>query len=209
MKVISVCHDKTHAATLIYSLEKNGWDYEIIETEWKGFGTKLISVYNYLKEHYEVDYFIFVDAFDVICLGKPDEFVSKMHRMNAMMMGMERGLWPPILQPFKDHYNTSESGFDFVNSGMYYAPSKLFIEIFEKYKPFYEIDDQFWLNMVWLMGEDFDYYGDGEQKIFNNYSFIKEGEYTYNNNRVQINGNEPIFIHGNGRSDMTKILELI
>jgi hypothetical protein len=45
--------------------------------------------------------------------------------------------------------------------------------------------------------------------LFNSHSFIKEGEYEYRDNRVFINGEKPVFIHGNGKSDMTKVLELL
>lgn len=211
LKVISVCHDKTHAAPLIYSLDKHGWDFEIIETPWKGFGTKIIETYNYLKAHPEVDEFVFVDAFDVVALGGPEEFKEKVYNMPTRAMDIlfsaEKALWPPILNPFKKRYPPCENGNSYINSGLYYASSSMFITLMDRFPPSCETDDQYWANMLYLMG--FAVNIDYNQNVFNSYSFIQDGEYTYNNGRVQVNGNEPIFIHGNGKSDMSKIYELI
>lgn len=206
IKVITVCSHTEHVQPLIKSLEKHGWDYELIHCEWKGFGTKLIETYNYLKSHPEVDEFIFVDAFDAIAMGSQDEFKNKIGDV-PMLTSAEKGLWPPVLIPFKKLYHQWEHGFNYPNSGLYYAKSLYFIWLFETYPPFYEIDDQYWLNMCFNLEHNL--HTDYDQEVFNSHSFISEGEYTYNNGRIQILGNEPIFIHSNGKTVDEKLIELL
>lgn len=210
LKVITVCNDLQYAQPLIRSLFKHQWDYVAIEASWKGFGTKLIETYNYLKAHPEVTEFIFCDAYDVLCFGTPGEFIQKLANPYKMLVSAEKGLWPPSLQPFRNSYKIFEHGFNFLNSGLYYAPSGLFIQEFENNPPFYEIDDQLWMNLkyllqVWIDGGNITC--DNAQTVFNSHSFIAEGEYGYNG-RIQILGNEPVFIHSNARTIDEKLNEL-
>ena len=187
-----------HASMLIKSAEKQGWDLVVIQAEWKGFGTKLIETYNYLKSHTEVERFVFADAFDVVVLGTEEEFEEKFPQEIDMIVSAERGLWPPILHPFKSRYASENNGYNYPNSGLYYSESWYFNYLFEKYPPFNEIDDQYWLNICHLLENRIEI--DYSQKLFNSHSFISDGEYTYENNRVQIMGNQPIFIHFNGKT---------
>lgn len=208
LKLITVCSDLAPTDALTNSAVIRGWSLVKIKCEWKGFGTKIIETYNYLKNNPEVTEFVFCDAYDVICLGTPDEFKSKLDG-NTILLSAEKGLWPPTLHPFKCKYANTIGGFNFINSGLYYSTTEEFIYLFERYPPFYEIDDQYWLNMAYLMEEASAIQIDYVQSIFNCHSFIADGEYTYENNRVQILGNEPIFIHFNGRTVDEKFNELI
>lgn len=205
IKLLTVTNAPQYAEVLIRSAKLHGWDLEVINCEWKGFGTKLIETYNYLKSHPEVEHFIFCDAFDVVILGKAEELIT----MSAfeMVLSAEKGLWPPILQPFRDTYTDYGSLFRYPNSGLYYAKSKYFKWLYEKYKPFYEIDDQYWMNMCYILEHDVHY--DYEQMFFNSHSFIDEGEYGYDNGRIQILGNEPVFVHSNGKTEDPRLDELI
>jgi len=212
MKIITVCSHLEYTGALTNSATKNGWGLVKIKCEWKGFGTKIIETYNYLKEHPEITEFVFCDAFDVVCLGTPDEFKSKLWITDQMVVSCEKNLWPPSLQPFRHEYADFGHGFNYLNSGLYYAKAEVFIELFEYYKPFYEIDDQLWMNICFMLqGHDTQQkirpdYG---QSVFNSHSFISDGEYTYENNRVQIMGNEPCFIHFNGKTIDEKFNQFI
>lgn len=208
LKVITVTSQPERAKPLTDSLEKFGWDWVCAVVEWKGFGTKLITVYEYLKENPEVDRFIFCDAHDVVALAGPDEFEEKIIGQPDMIFNAERGCWPAPVQHFEYLYSKFSHGFNYLNSGVYYCASKLFIEIFERCPVNYETDDQWWASMVFLFGR-WHITIDREQKVFNCHSFIRDGDYTYNNNRVQILGNEPIFIHFNGQTLDEKFNELI
>jgi hypothetical protein len=55
IKLITVTSHPEHATVLIESAKRHGWDIEVVHAEWKGFGTKLIETYNYLKSHPEVE----------------------------------------------------------------------------------------------------------------------------------------------------------
>ncbi len=222
LKVISVTSQPERAERLVKSLKKNGWDYELIVCQWKGFGTKLIETYNYLKEHPEVAEFVFCDAHDVVVLGTPEEFKEKMNKyysLKCFVISAERGLWPPMLTPFKEFY-CQDNRFDrfvYPNSGLYYCPSNVFIELFEKYPPFHQIDDQYWINTIYLLNNLVDVEGviypelDFIQCIFNSHSFISEGEYTYANGRSTHNtlGTSAVFLHGNGGGLPKEVYDLI
>ncbi|SRR6184192_996768 len=205
IKLITVTNRPDHATTLLRSAELHGWSTACIETEWRGFGTKLIETYNYLVSHTEVERFVFADAFDVVVMGTPEEFESKLPECR-MLASAERGLWPPTMEIYRDKYRHTEQGFDFINSGLYYAQSDSFIEIMESEPPFYESDDQEWMNMRYLDGADIDI--DNYQTVFNSHSHMHEGDYRYNG-RVEIMGNHPVFVHKNGRSEDHRLDELV
>lgn len=196
--VITVTNDIQRAQRLIGSLAKHGWGANVICTDWRGFGTKLIETYNFLNGNPEVDRFIFCDAHDVLVLGTPEEFESKLEDHGKMLVSGERGLWPGNMEQYRKYYEPiTKAGYDFVNSGLYYSPADVFIKMMERDMPKYESDDQEWLGMNFLFNDSHVINMDRGQKIFNSHSFIREGEYDYENNRVQVNGNEPIFIHFN------------
>lgn len=220
--IITVCSHPEHATGLINSAKKYGWDLEVIKCDWKGFGTKLIETYNYLKAHPEVEQFVFADAFDVVVLGTPDEFENKIYHLYSygLILSTERGLWPPILHPFKNKYgyaHPSYNGFLYPNSGLYFCKSDDFKHMIETYPPFNEIDDQYWMNMVYLFEQEA---GDNAnvsigldhfQSIFNSHSFIANGEYTYHQDtkRIEIMGNFPIFVHQNGKTVDEKLNQML
>lgn len=209
LKVITVTNNLPATVRLIKSLDKNGWEYEVIFSEWKGFGTKLIKTYEYLKSNPEVDRFIFCDAFDVVAMGTPAEFEEKLLLyINKIICSAERGLWPQTLEKFRSSYEHYEHRFNFINSGCYFANSKNFIEMFDLFNVNYSTDDQEWLNMNYIAGcPDMDI--DNLQILFNSHSFIEDDDYNYENGRIQILGNEPVFIHSNGRSVDEKLEELL
>lgn len=217
IKLITVCSHPEHAGLLIRSAEKFGWDLTVIQCEWKGFGTKLVATYEYLKEHPEIERFVFCDAFDVVVLGTPEEFENKMEvtgGFERIRLSTEKGLWPPYLQPFKSRY-TGREPFKFVNSGLYYSTATMFIGIVDDYPVQYETDDQFWMNMVWLLRNPaYNELGisailDCSQSIFNSHSFIADEEYIYENGRVKIMGNTPCFVHSNGGTKDPKLDEML
>jgi len=56
MKLLTVATDVSNKKLydLMASADKFGWNLEIIVTEWKGFGTKLIETYNHLKKNPQI-----------------------------------------------------------------------------------------------------------------------------------------------------------
>lgn len=203
MKLITVCSDLDHVNNLYVTAVKNGWqDLVLLETEWKGFGTKLIETYNYLIDHPDTTEFIFCDAYDVMVLGTPEEFFEKkqLHFPYAhIIFSAEKGLWPPVAEKYRNNYPQT-GGFDFLNSGLYYSTAKVFINNMNTFPPSYHSDDQFWMHEIYDKSLNGEMAIDTQQILFNSHSFIAEGEYTYDNNRVQIMGNQPCFIHSNGKT---------
>lgn len=206
--IITVTNQLDRIEGLATSAHRNGWVLHCCHVEWKGFGTKLIATYEYLKEHPEIERFVFADAHDVIVLGTPDEFESKLARRDVFL-SCEKGLWPPTLIPFRSCYPDYEHGFNYINSGLYYMTSQRFIELYDLFPPFYEVDDQIWLNLVWLLQLKGHKYPDFDQSIFNSHSFISDVEYGYENGRVQILGNQPCFLHKNGGTIDEKLNKML
>ncbi len=205
IKLITVTNAPQHTETLRRSAELWGWDLTIIVAPWLGFGTKLIETYNYLKSNPEIDRFIFCDSFDVVVFGSEHEFEKKRTPGQIFLCSAEKGCWPnPELESF---YKKTKHGFSYLNSGLYYATRKAFAWYMVTNPPSYHIDDQAWLTDRFLNNSDIQL--DTDQVLFNSHSFIDEGEYTYNNGRVQIMGNEPIFVHSNGKTADPKLDELV
>ncbi len=212
VKVITVTTHPHLAQPLLNSLIKHGWDFEcIVAPQWLGFGTKLISVYNFLKANPEVDSFIFCDAFDVVALQSPDVFYESDY--GDFLLSSERGCWPiPDWEPL--YTNRFEHGYNYVNSGLYYAKSKAFIDLMKFDMPDYATDDQMWFSKHFLM-EGVMMQLDNNCEVFQSYSFIGDDDYFYNEPTVgcglynRKTNTFPIFAHGNGKTDMTKLYELI
>lgn len=217
LKVLTVTNQPERAQPLLKSLDRNGWEYECLVTEWRGFGTKLIAVYEYLKQHPEVEQFIFCDAHDVVCLGTPEEFIMKKQLyfdgVDAIFSS-EKGCWPD--GALSDKYPPCDSPFKYLNSGCYCVKSKKFIEIFESNPIGYADDDQLYFTKYYLNGfipnsfcQTNGMYLDTCQHLFNSHSFIAPDEYGYENNRIQILGNQSVFCHFNGGTVDEKFNELI
>lgn len=217
LKIITVTNNFEATIPLINSLEKLGWDYHVIETEWKGFGTKLIKTYEYLKQNPQITEFIFCDAFDVISLGNEEEFLMKKqaHFGDAdCIFSAEKGCWPD--GSLAEKYPPTDGVFKYLNSGLYYCKTNVFLKILEENPISYIDDDQLYFTKCYLNGfypNSFinakKTYLDFNQSIFNSHSFIDPDEYGYENNRVQILGNEPIFLHFNGKTIDEKFTEMI
>jgi hypothetical protein len=213
--LITVCSrtDEYGYEMLKKSVDKFNWPFYCLKTEWKGFGTKLITTYQFLKsdEANDITHFFFCDAYDVVVLGTMDEAISKIEDKSKIVVGAERGLWPPDLQVHDSKFEHFDHGFNYVNSGLYFAPKEVFIGYFEVNKPEYSTDDQKWLTETYLNQKNDNIVLDNNCNVFQNYSFLKDNDYDYGFTRL-INKNtdtQPVFVHGNGRTDLTKVYELI
>jgi hypothetical protein len=221
--IITVTNQPERAKTLIESATKQDWPIYVLQTEWRGFGTKLIATYEFLKAHPEITHFVFCDAHDVAVLGTPEEFLSKLKSKHNIIFNAERGCWPPPVQQFQYMYKEQVGGFNFLNSGVYFAPSKLYMEIFEYNPPQYSIDDQWLWSMIYLFGR-WPVELDSNCDIFQCYSFFEgnddNNDYNYcahmtnqNTLRNALHNKKtdtfPIFIHANGGGGMQKVLELL
>lgn len=204
--IITVCSHPEHAQALIVSARNSGWEIHVIKVEWAGFGTKLLATRDFLITNPDITHFVFSDAFDVVVLGSPQEFEDKIvllgHR--SMVCSTEKGCWP--IPDLAKQYPETSSQFKYLNSGLYYSPRKLFLKMMEDVPAKLEDDDQLYLTQRYLSGytdETNNNYGiklDYFQNVFNSHSFVDQGEYAYVGNRLQILGNQPVFVHFNGKT---------
>jgi len=212
IKVITVTNTPERAKPLLDSLAKFNWPYALLETEWKGFGTKLIATYEYLKANPEVTEFIFCDAHDVVALGSQLEFERRLENRDKMLLSAERGCWPPTMQQYEKYYEPLEPhGWNYVNSGLYYSPSKFFMDLMEQGMPKFETDDQEWMGLHFLFNDHAEISIDRPCNVFQSYSFIQENDFDYKPLTLvnRKTGTTPVFIHGNGCTDMTPIYNLL
>ncbi len=209
IKLLTVYTDPTVPGLdkLKKSLDKHGWEYEFIQAPaWRGFGTKLITVYNYLLNS-DIDAFFFADAYDVVALGTMEEALSKLDT-TRITFSAEKNCWPD--KSLEKYYEPlSESGFSYLNSGLYFAPKQLFLNLFGVDEPIYESDDQLWATKHYLFNENSNIILDTEQAVFNSHSFIADGEYQYINGRVEVNGERPVLVHSNARTIDPNLDELL
>lgn len=193
---------------LVRSAQKFGWDIEVIHVPWRGFGTKLIETYNYFKQNPDVKELIFVDAYDVLILSTPKEVIEKIQDRSKMLVSVEKACYPD--SDLASKYPETKYEWKYVNSGTYYAPREVFMELFEKDKPEYATDDQRWMTKRFLENRDkinLDY----DCEVFQCYSFIADDDFAYYDQRVfnLKTVSMPIFLHGNGKTNMDKVLELL
>ena len=210
MKLITVASklDEKGLDNLVMSAQKFGFDIEVICTEWRGFGTKLIEVYNYFKQNPDVKELIFVDAYDVLVLSTPKEVEEKIKDRTKMLVSVEKACYPD--SNLSSEYPETEHEWKYVNSGTYYAPREVFMSLFENDKPEYATDDQRWMTKQFLNNQDkinLDY----DCEVFQCHSFVAEDDYEYKDGRVHNlrTLSTPILIHSNGRTDNTKVLQLL
>jgi hypothetical protein len=195
MKVLTVTNDRSKCSILEQSLQTFGWDYDIIEGDWRGYSTKLHGIYAYLKANSNVKDFIFTDAFDTMFTGKEfipiaDNFVSG-----------EVNCWTGKDDPETAKLFTSEEKFKYPNSGGFYMQSNFFIKIFEDNTPLESDDDQKWLiDMVLKYNISIDYNCTTFQTLYK----ITPKEFRVKDGKLINNsmGTTPLVLHGNGGVNM-------
>jgi hypothetical protein len=209
--IITVTNNIEHPGLkrLIDSAERFGWEVYVIEATWKGFGTKLIETEYFLKQNPQIESFVFVDAHDVVVLGSPEEFNENLSFSQSIVVSCEKACWP--VQELAVSYPSNDVGdWKYINSGLYYADSDSFIKLFDSSPPLYEDDDQEWFTRSYLRN-DYHIIRDFNCILFQSYSHIADDDFAYSDGRlINLKTNtRPIFIHGNGRTDMSQINKLL
>lgn len=192
MIAISVCDDPARANKLVKSLERCGWTYEIIKASWRGFGTKLIHLKEYL-EKVNIDRFVFVDAYDVICLGTPDEVTEN-------LIGTEINCWPDADR--WQQFPQPNTHYKYPNSGCYSLNKKLYLKMFNENPPQYSDDDQRWMTDMVLKYElKLDY---ERRLVQNTCGMLETCGHMADGRFITDIGTKPVFIHANGKGDLTR-----
>ena len=209
-KLITTVSDPNHPGfkQLLKSLEKFKWDAEIIMSDYHGYGTKMVNAYNCAKET-DCTHLFIVDAHDVVVLGTMEEALSKMPTGN-IVFNAEKCAWP--YSEWALLYPEVVSEWKYLNGGVAFVSVPDFIEMFEQFPILPTDNDQVILAKAFLTAREA--YGmtlDNNCQAFQSYAFISEDDYSYENGRIQNlkTKTEPVFIHGNGKTDMTKVYELL
>lgn len=194
-QIISVAsHSSEHLTALIQSAERLELDMRVLICEWKGFGTKVIELRNYLKSA-DCTHFIFVDAYDTLFLRKPDY-------AGGIIFSTEKHKWPDVDAPYKE----TKHVWQYLNSGCFAAPVKEFLEITDKYPIEYADDDQRYYTNIFLDGGiELDY----QCKLFQSYAFEEPEDFTLMPFKNNITGSEPAVIHFNGKCHDKRIYNMI
>jgi len=198
---------------LIESMEKFGLDYVVLgqDQQWKGFGTKIILLEKYLKSiDPEYTHVVFVDAYDVALLSGMDE-IEKQYTDSwpgKIVFSAELNCWP--CAELSERYPACDSLWRYLNSGSYMAPISGLLSLFSAYPPVFEMDDQLYFTKMLLGGES-PIVLDTNCSLFQTTAFCYNNEYRADGARLvnNLTGTMPVVIHGNGRTPMDSIYELL
>jgi|APGre2960657404_1045060.scaffolds.fasta_scaffold71171_2 hypothetical protein len=202
MKLITVCDDYNRAKMLEESANKFGWEYTPIRTSWRGFGTKLVKLYEYLTTT-DIHDFVFADAYDVVVKGTPEQLMEIVNGKPALISS-EVNCWPDVamLERYEayEKINPNIDKYRFVNSGTYYMTVELFCNMYQLDPPQETDDDQRWLTKKVL---DNNLAIDTKRLAFQTLCGLTDNDYSFIDGTFLTNyGNMPIFIHGNGKANM-------
>lgn len=201
MRVLYISDNPNHPGQLklVESLNRHGWDHHYIYSAFRGLGFKITELANYLRRSGDEE-FIMMDAFDTYCVAPPSEW--EMHTDKVITSG-EKQCWP---NADLSKYFIHASPWRYVNSGQVYGNTKYFLDLFDNNPCADEYDDQLWYTEWAMKGAiDIDY----KCKAFQSIAFEEPGQLTYSpgERRVinEVYMTRPIFIHGNGKTDMSKV----
>jgi len=227
LKLITLTTDLQQPGFLKFkkSLEDHGFDYHVIFQKIPEgthvFGTQMPLVYEYLKELQaagEYTHVIYADAWDSLILGSWDELINKCPYNGIYFFGSaEKACFPhPELAT---EYPNSSSDWKFVNGGGWFSDISFFIKWYDEV-PAVGVNDQLWLTQRFLKS-----YQEGDAacldsscSIFQTTGFEGPDDFSYAANANperygrlinQKTATLPIIIHGNGRTDMTKVWALM
>lgn len=210
VKLITTISDQSHPGwkTLERSLIKFGWDYDVMQSDYHGFGTKMVNAYNYAKTT-DCTHLFIVDAYDVVVLGTMSEALEKLGNKD-MVWNAEKAAWP--YEQWGMLYPEVDSEWKYLNGGACFVEVKKFIQMLDDYPIMPTDNDQVVLAATYIV--DRNSYGmslDTACKAFQSYAHIADDDYAYRDGRLWNIKNEtcPVIIHGNGHTDMSKIIELI
>ncbi len=200
MMVLTVCDKIEPAAQLIRSLEKQGIRYHVEIAPFQ-FGGQMPVIYKWCKTQSPGQQFLYTDAFDTFALDQLPEVVDE------MIISCEKACYPHPERAID--YPPCESEWKYVNGGGFVTTAQFFIEMYEKHHN--EADnDQVYLMEIFLNNQDRIKLDTG-CKIFQTIAFEAEDDFTLSGGRLFNNKTKtyPVFVHGNGHTDMSKVYKLI
>ena len=208
MKVVIISDDRTNPGQILLkrSLWRHGWEFVEICEPYRGFGYKINELAKYLRESGE-ERFIMQDAFDTYCLLPSSEMPWQYADFRGVLVSGEKQCWPDA---HRAHNFTAASVWRYPNSGQIYGTSREFLALVDRYPVRDEEDDQRWYTDRAIAGEVL---VDEECNLFQSIAFEVPGDFSYyihdtHKLRNNLTGTFPLFAHGNGRTDMSRIYQL-
>lgn len=202
MKVVIISDNPKHPGQLklVESLNRHGWDYVEIVEPFRGLGYKISELAKYLRASGDEE-FILMDAFDTYCIAPPRDFV-RLTDFRIVVSG-EKQCFP---HPEKAHYFEYGTPWKYPNSGQIYGNSKTFLDLVNLFPWNDAENDQIWYTDR-ACGQGVAV--DSNCVNFQSIAFELPGDFSFIYDRLRNNVTQafPLFIHGNGRTDMTKFYE--
>jgi hypothetical protein len=211
VKLITTASDTNHPGFLMLkkSLDKFGWDYEVLNTTYTAFGTKMVNAYQYAKQT-DCTHLFIVDGYDVVVLGTMEEVLSKIPDKECILFNSEKAAWP--YEQWGMLYPSVFSEWKYLNGGACFVEVNRFIKLFEASGITHESNDQVNLARLYITErEKHNMKLDNGCKCFQSYAFISEDDYDYQDGRLlnYKTATTPVIIHGNGKTNMDKVYDLL
>lgn len=172
------------------------------------FGQQYDQLYNYcVNYHGDASHLLYNDAFDVVCFGSIDEVMDKFQTLDCkMLISTEKACFPYAHKA--GLYPASATEWKYINGGGSLFEIEYFINAV-KQMPFdiNYIDPDYLLKLY--LNDLKSVKLDCQCSIFQTIAHSSPAEWTYKNNRFEnnITKTKPNLFHGNGRTDMSWILD--
>lgn len=195
------------------SLKKFGFSYHVINAPFV-FGGQMPHIYEWARAQPPDLIFLYTDAYDTVALGQLPVAGDQLLELSSMIISVEKACFPhPELA---EQYPPAPFDWKYVNGGGWLTTCGFFCKLFESNTYSEHKNDQLWLTHEFLASNRQPATGnwkpitlDTNCEIFQSIAFEAEGDFTYGNQLINNKTNTaPIFIHGNGRTDMTRIYGL-
>jgi hypothetical protein len=212
-KLVTYSNNPTHPGLLqfIKSVDKFKWDYHIVRgTEWHNFGTKHVKILEYVSTlSSDYTHVFVVDSHDVCVLGTMNEALSKLSD-DDIVFNAEKACWPDQSQEIR--YPPCQYKTRFLNGGVCFARKDVYLDLAKQIRS--SDDDQRVFTKYYLDKTRFKdkvITLDTSCKVFQCYSFVESGEFTFTSDTLinAMTNTRPVIIHGNGRTDMSKVYGLL
>lgn len=180
----------------------------------KGILDKVKAMHSYCVTLPVNEVIAFCDGYDVVVMDNPENIERRFLEQDCdILVNAEKALWTPDLESLRGQYDYEPQhvgNWLYLNSGVYigYAgkiANMLAIMLYMFEKKTETADDQAAMNLVYLSGK-LNIKLDTACAVMQCYSFIGDMDFVYEPSKVinNITGSTPAFIHGNGKTDMTK-----
>lgn len=175
---------------------------------------KIVKVLEYIESNIigRYDYILFLDATDTNFISNPLDIVKKFNEMScSIIMGAEKGLWPPTNYTHLYNKKPITSDYKYLNSGTYFGyTDKIIYHLKQIVINNYQsgIDDQGKWTIQYLLSDDIKI--DQKQNIFFSTYNSKEN-ITIINNEINLINSSACIIHDNGgfNDETIKLTELL